>query len=71
MPRLELRDDDGRVMFSGQVAQKHVDAVAAWLNNNMATLRMVASGKRAIDDLVAAAQTVLAPRPRPRRIRGR
>jgi len=73
MPRLDLVGDDGRVLFSGQVAQKHVDQVARWLKNNMATLQTIANGKRAIDDLVEAAQRVLgAVNPPPvRRLRGR
>ncbi len=75
MPRLVLYDDDGRVLFEGEVSRQNVDLTARFLRRHQAVLRTVASAVRAgraIQEALGGAPSPLlrAPRARPAK-RGR
>lgn len=58
MPRLVLYEDDGRVLFQGNVSRANVEIVARFLRRNMNTLRVIAGVKRGLE---AAVLNLLSP----------
>lgn len=51
MPRLVLEDDDGRVLFSGEVSRKNVEIVARFLRRNMPALQAAVAVKQVFSQI--------------------